>query len=187
MTVRREIEDSARDFKNIVFPEIKHMLVNEEYGCEWASTEACFGNRMATLLDIKAGVDSLIYGGGTGFQGIRFIATRVQWGITYRTFTIRKERFDGRRTEYEKYCSGIEHSFVYPYWFIQAYLTEKEGRLLEVGIAKVEDIVECIQREPEWLSVKKGPDAYFYVIPWDEFELGWQRGGIRLDYSDSAL
>ena len=51
-------------------------------------------NEICKLLDMSCGVDYLLY--SQGFSFIYGVASRVQYGKNYRTFTVRKEREMGR-------------------------------------------------------------------------------------------
>lgn len=64
---------------------------------------------------------------------------RVQWGINYKTFTIRYRRASGAVTEYAKRLAAIRGNdgALYPYLTIQAYADKREqGHLLSYAIVK---------------------------------------------------
>ena len=126
--------------------------------------EAVTNVEMAKLLDTCAGIDAWYVETN---KGIRGIGSRVQWGVNYKTFTIRKEKFNGWRTEYEKLCDAIENDWLYPYWFCQAYLTEKKGRLCSVAVVETKKLINYIKTyDPIYISNKT--DAWFWVINWSK-------------------
>lgn len=154
------LRDSARDFKQIVWPEIQKWFGDGEL----IPVEAVTESEMAKKLDMYSGIDAWYIQEDSGIRGI---GSRVQWGDDYRTFTIRKEKFNRVRTEFEKLCNAIDNDWLYPYWFTQAYLTDRNGRLLSVATAKTEDIIKYIKEID--CPVRPTDDAWFYYIEWSLF------------------
>lgn len=161
-----DLSDSARDFKEIVWPNIKEWFGEGEL----IPVEAVTESNMARKLDMYSGIDAWYI---QPSEGIRGISCRVQWGPkAWQSFTIRKKRDSGARTEYEKLCNAINNDWLYPYWFSQSYLTERKGKLLSSGLGKTKDLIEYIQKyRPDPIP---GPNAWFYPIFWDEFKKYYQ-------------
>ena len=66
---------------------------------------------MAKLLDTLAGIDVWYI---NRLNGMRGIASRIQTGVNYKTFTVRNKRKSGAKTEYEKRKIAIEKGYLYP-------------------------------------------------------------------------
>ncbi|MEN6487655.1 MAG: ParB N-terminal domain-containing protein [Smithella sp.] len=125
--------------------------------------------QMAKLLDQLAGIDVWYI---NKLNGIRGIASRIQTGSNYKTFTIRKTRDTGARTEYEKRKIAIEKGYLYPYLTVQAYVAEN-GKLLSFAVAKTEDIIDAIDHglySIRRTGQKQIGQAEFYVVNWDDMK-----------------
>lgn len=164
--VKKNLSDSANDFNDIVWPVIKNWFGEGEL----ISVQDVTDFRMAQLLDTCSGIDAWYV---ETTKGIRGIGSRVQWTENdhkknYMTFTIRKELFSRGRTEYEKLCNAIDNDWLYPFWFCQAYLNERHGKLLSVAVSETREIIKYIQSEnPPYIM---GPDAWFYVVNWKKYQ-----------------
>ena len=75
---------------------------------------------LAQVLDMRCGIDYLL----VTADGVRGIASRIQHGHCWRTFTVRASKTNGATTEYEKRSVALLHDFIYPYWTVQAYIHE---------------------------------------------------------------
>lgn len=126
--------------------------------------------KMAETLDQLAGIDLWYFSTN---RGVRGVANRIQfqskcWG----TFTIRKSRASGARTEYDKRKFAIENDWLYPVLTMQGYIN-LQNKPLCFAIAKTEDIIWMIDND--LCSVnrtgkhQKG-EAEFYVVRWDEMK-----------------
>jgi hypothetical protein len=144
-----------------------------------AHVEAVTGNtEFARDLDMLSGIDAWHIMDG---RGIRGIASRVQhcpphWS-PYNTFTIRRSRSTGVKTEYEKRKEQISSGgeLIYPHLTIHAYIDKAGWKLRSVGVALTRDIIKKIA---SWIDSGK-PDGYgvyvkttgegdatFYVVEW---------------------
>ena len=165
--VETALTKSSKDFIEEVYPKIKDDLGNGNL----IPVQAVTSNEMAILLDRYAAIDAWYI---ETEKGIRGLASRIQYDANYQTFTIRKERETGTRTEYEKICHAISHNWLYPYWFCQAYIQNNPKKLLSVGLCKTCDLINYIrqgQNEKDYYVKKvleKGV-AFFYVVPWVKF------------------
>lgn len=126
-------------------------------------------------LDMLAGVD--------GYQewimcmrGIAGRAQRIKSGYKpYRSFTIRTDRPNGTKTEYEKRLWAVKHKndgAIFPYWTAQSYSTEDGSKVLCAGLAKTEELYPFIeQRENSgYRFPRKKPgngDEEFLYVKWD--------------------
>ena len=98
---------------------------------------------LCRLLDITGGIDYL-HESQHGL--LRGIASRVQSGSrNWATFTIRKERSSGARTEYEKRCAAIAANALYPFFTVQSYF-DTQGQLLGYAIVRTDQLFKVIQQ-----------------------------------------
>lgn len=139
--------------------------------------EAITRSDFARDLDAGAGIDAWHVVDNVGIRGI---ASRVQECPSnrrpYNTFTIRRSRDSGTKTEYEKRKQALEseNGWLYPHLTVQAYITSKaEGTLRTVGVAKTRDVIDAITNwlatgKPRYTSVyvQRTSNATFYVVRW---------------------
>ena len=119
-------------------------------------------NNVLILLDTLSGID-YIRENENGLQGI---AARVQWGNNWNTFTIRKERHTGNKTEYQKRMEQIENGYFYPFFTLQAYFNNRvENRLLSIAVIKTKELYNFINKHPEKVITRKS-DNFFYIVKW---------------------
>lgn len=124
-------------------------------------------------LDILAGIDAY----QRWLSAMRGIASRVQFGRDFQTFTIRIARPSGVTTEYEKRLKAIKHrdeGYLYPYWTVQAYIASSGERLLSVGLAKTAELylyIEAQEEKGQRLPRNRagnGGEQFLYV-PWSQY------------------
>ena len=167
MLVRKpdsDLKDSAYDFLKVVFPA---MVEQGFLSGELIPVESVTTSEMTRRLDMLSGIDSWAIKEPDGITGI---ASRVQWGWKpFNTFTIRKSRLSGVSTELEKRQRAIESNgqYLYPYWTVQAYLTQVHGQLLTIGMARTMDVVEIITKYPNKERPTKDGGAVFGYCEWD--------------------
>ena len=162
------LQKSMTDSKHHLFPVLEKVLDGEIHIVEGDDL-----NETKRLLDTLAGIDLFAVNRDKGMRGI---ASRLQWGKAWRTFTIRKERESGARTEYEKRKYAIKHGYLYPKLTMQAYIDQDT---VTVGIAYTEDIIRCIEMGEASIrrtGIDQKGQAYFYVINWDDMK----RLGMRV-------
>ena len=159
---KEAISRANQNFIDIVLPEVKKVLTGE-----FIIVENVMNNDIANILDQQSGVDALY----VNDSGIRGVAIRIQYGQAWDTFTIRKSRESGARTEYLKRKESIEKNYLYPYFTIQSYI--KNGILLSLAIARTEDLIDYIIKDHAYIR-DTGPTqigrASFYVVDWDNFK-----------------
>jgi len=120
---------------------------------------------LCRLLDITGGIDYL-HESPHGL--LRGIASRVQSGSrNWATFTIRKERSSGARTEYEKRCAAIAANALYPFFTVQSYF-DTQGQLLGYAIVRTDQLFKVIQQgqysENQTGDRQIGQATFFYVL-----------------------
>lgn len=171
----KDLKWSARAFSDLVWP-----LLNEIMPGDLVHVEAITHSDFARDLDAYAGIDAWHIVGGTGIRGI---ASRVQVCQPplrpYNTFTIRRSRESGTKTEYEKRKEAIESDkgWLYPHLTVQSYVTQrKDGQLLSFGVARTRDVITDIAHwiehgEPQGDShvyIRRTYNASFYVVTWTD-------------------
>jgi hypothetical protein len=162
-TFNCDMSDSSFDFMDKVYPKLLELnFINGEIIPIENVTEV----KIAKQLDMLAGIDSWWIKEGCGIIGL---SSRVQWKTAYNTFTVRKERNQtGAKTELEKRVTAINSKgiYIYPYYAIQAYLTERRsGVIISLAIAKTVDIIEMIN---QGMSGQNRSNNDFEFIQWDE-------------------
>lgn len=123
-------------------------------------------NEILIKLDQTSGID-YIRENNEGLQGI---AARVQWGNAYNTFTIRKTRHTGSKTEYEKRLYQIKHGYFYPYFTLQAYFDDrKDNNLLSLGIIKTLDLYYFIETNSDKVHTNNSDNEFIFVY-WHDLD-----------------
>jgi hypothetical protein len=163
----RDLSESAKDFLEIVYPKIKDLLG----GGKLVPVQMVTSSEMAVLLDRCSCIDAWYV---EDDRGIRGIASRVQYDVDYQTFTVRRSRASGTRTEFEKLAFAIKREWLYPFWFCQAYIAKNPKRLLSVALCRTKDLIEYISKGSEledWYvgGVCRDGTATFYVVSWKKF------------------
>lgn len=151
----KDKEDSIRAInKN------EHFIIEALGGGHIYSIEGS-NDPMLQLLDKDCGIDYM----WEKDKKVRGIATRVQWGIPYDTFTIRSKRQSGAETEGIKRLEAIGESF-YPHLTMQMYCNNREESILEsMAIIKTEDLYQLLVLYPELFHTNKS-DNDFEFIRW---------------------
>jgi len=168
---RDDLKDSSKDFRETVVPILKDWTDARNVSVE-ANTES----DLAAELDETAGVDSwsikhdnIVRGVGSRVQYL----SQIKFDKPPNTFTVRKERQSGVKTEYEKRLYAIQNGGLYPYWTTQAYLSEPRGELLSVGRVRTKDLIYHIKDGDEgedYYVVSPPGEASFYVVNWWRLE-----------------
>jgi len=125
--------------------------------------------KMAKTLDQLAGIDLWFFNTN---KAIRGVANRIQFGKKcWATFTIRRSRESGAKTEYEKRKYTIEHDWLYPILTLQGYIDE--SKVLGFAIAKTEDIIWMIDHgfyKVRHTGEGQIGQADFFVVSWSEMK-----------------
>jgi len=172
--VARDLSDSAYDFSRVVWPAVRHLCG----GGELVTVESVVAANFQKDLDTMSGIDAWqVIRDSSVMRGL---ATRVQWGEKcWRTFTIRKSRFSGARTEYEKRCYAINNlnrGFLIPHLTIQAYVTKRRtGELLEAAVVETEELFRYLM--DGLAGQRPAPDGnIFFYVEWDKY----RQSGLKL-------
>lgn len=169
---KTDLSRSAKAFEFLVWPVLRQVI-----GGKLVHVELIARQDFAKDLDVRAGIDAW----HIHDRGIRGLASRVQAGRAWDTFTVRRSRATGVATEYEKRCYAIQagEGWIYPHLTIQAYITAWDmGRLLSVGVARTADLMRFIQAHEDTVTVRSAPDGNtFFVVPFDAVAVYQAKGG----------
>lgn len=155
---RKDLEDSVKALESIKDTYLKKVIQGNIYTIESIKDE------LYIKLDEKCGID-YIRENDSGLQGI---AARVQWGNDWNTFTIRKKRHTGSKTEYEKRLEQIKNGYFYPYFTLQAYFDNREeNNLLSLAIMRTIDLYNFIENNPDKVHSNKS-DNDFIFVRWED-------------------
>ena len=171
-TVRQDLSRSAAAFRNIVWPQIAMWFG----GGHLETVEAVTASQMAKDLDILAGIDAWHIDGA-----VRGIASRIQYGIPYNTFTVRMKRSSGIETEYAKRLQAIEsdNGWLYPHITVQAYIDH--DILLSAAACRTADLIRYIRDNLSSIKMKSATDngnsAEFAIVTWEDLK---QDHGVKI-------
>lgn len=174
--VARDLSDSADDFLRVVWPAVKGLL----HPGRLEVVEAVAPDQLRRDLDILAGIDAWHMADTNGTM--RGIASRVQWGKSWRTFTIRVRRPNGAMTEFEKRSRALDRpseGWLFPALTVQAYVAvPRVGRLLGAGIIRTADLYAYARAHPTRRPRRAGNGGEeFTHWRWDELrDAGYQVG-----------
>lgn len=167
--------EKEKEWFSILEPELKKHFFKGGFFYMVENNKQCDFNY---YLDCNAGIDIWYCSDSKYIVGI---ASRIQkykknkYGrvVEYKTFTIRKKRESGVKTEYEKRKDAMAFGYIYPKYTVQAYLSEDKDTIKAFAIAKTRDILEYISKNDK-LTNNTGADqigqAEFYVIDWYKFK-----------------
>lgn len=116
-------------------------------------------NNALKTLDLYAGIDYLL----VDDKGVRGLASRIQEGPCYRTFTIRVCKKSGAKTEFEKRIDAFADNYIYPYYTLQAYVDKDK---IVYAVCKTTDLYKFILDNPEKVQVRTTTNAAFFVVKW---------------------
>jgi hypothetical protein len=158
--VEKDMKWSSKLFLEEVWPMVKKHFG----GGELMPMEGRPDMELATLLDMRAGIDGwhLMEDGG-----IRGIASRIQKGDkVWATFTVRKSRNTGAATEFEKRKEAIfsGRGQIYPHLTVHAYAKTEAGPVMAAAVCKTSDLIAFIDKG--LATVRPTDNAEFYACPW---------------------
>lgn len=151
-------------------PYIENMLGGKLKAVEGDENEIC------QLLDQTCGTDYLQVYTDKGI--VWGVAARTQEIDTarfqrpYNTFTVRKARASGVKTEYEKRRDAINNGGIYPYITVQCYFDKQTQELMSLGIARTVDIMDYVDSglaDVMHTGAAQNGQAEFYVVRWEKF------------------
>lgn len=159
-----DLKQSSDCFNKLIAPKL-HEIFSP---CEIFSIENQSSD-LAKILDNHCGIDSLIKNNRNSL--VYGIASRIQFtNKSYGTFTIRDKRDNNTLTEFGKRQFALKNGGIYPYYTLQAYVTEKH-HLLNMAIMKTADLFNYIEKYPNEVTEKhtqnnKIGQASFKVCKW---------------------
>jgi len=168
LDVARDLKDSTRDFLEKVWPVIKDWCG----GGQLIPVEAVVATPFAKCLDAYSGIDHWQLKTDSG--QIRGIASRIQWGCDWQTFTIRYSRPSGQSTEFQKRMAALEspcEGWLFPGLTCQAYLDCRGGVLLSVAVISTHELYRWIKENPRRtrLRISSTGEEFLYVF-WKDLE-----------------
>jgi len=164
----RDLSDSTRYFKKIVWPEI-----GDWFGDSPAlhPTEGKPGG-LSEAFDHIAGVDFWLVDSELGMASI---ASRVQDGYDRETFTVRHSRESGVDTEHQKRLRQLGDDYHLPTWTVQAYVDPTLEVLQNAAICRTEDLYNYIDAvvtpgDDAWPLIGSDESEQFYPVTWGELD-----------------
>lgn len=154
-----DLNDSVKAMEKIKLTVLPQLISGEIISIEESN------NSVLLLFDQYSGIDYLRKN-DVGLQGI---ASRIQFGKNWDTFTIRTKRLTGVKTEYEKRKEQIKNGYIYPYYTLQAYFDNRiDLNLLSICIIKTTDLYDEIENN---INVKtRTSDNIFKYILWSDID-----------------
>lgn len=165
-----DMNKSNENFINLVAPILVEWMRKDGMKNEILQVEH-LGESVADYIDQHCGIDYLhcykeidrVYG----------IASRVQYGTNWRTFTIRYQRDSGVKTEFEKRLNAIVNGGIYPQLTTQAYIAD--GKVAGLAIIMTKDLYHYVCKyRNEVREQRTGWEqnglADFLVCDWDKIK-----------------
>lgn len=135
-------------------------------------------NDVCLMLDTTCGTDyfqvykerGLVWGIASRMQEI----DTTRFRKPFNSFTVRKARESGVKTEYEKRQLAIKSGGLYPYLTMQGYVDKQTGELMSLGIARTTDIMDYVERGYANNDIKhtgsnQRGQAEFYTVYWSKY------------------
>lgn len=157
-----DLSNSASDFVNIVWPFISS--VEGIGGGHIIPVEAVSCDGFANELDVLAGVDAWQIVQNN--KAVRGIASRVQWGTDYQSFSIRYSTPSGVETEFQKRLRALnnpDEGYLFPHLTVQAFLDRQGGQILSVAAIPTKYLIQQAQKLIEWGRMNDGKDSRFGI------------------------
>lgn len=160
------LKNATQDFNRHVKPILSALWKDcQIFSCEDQQ------DPLLRALDNYAGIDYLIL--RENQQRIIGLASRVQRGFNFQTFTIRAARESGTKTELEKRLNAITGGALFPTLTLQAYLSTDGEELLQMALVSTIDLFDFIQKFPsqsKHTGENQHGQASFIVVKWDDFK-----------------
>lgn len=122
-------------------------------------------DELAEMFDQCASID-IIRQSEKGLEGV---ASRIQFGHNWRTFTVRFKRDSGAHTEYEKLVYAYKNRLMCPKFTYQAYIeNDALSGLAVVETASLLDYIEKHKPKVRHTGADQSGQASFYICPWDD-------------------
>ena len=160
----------SMSFIEVAKPIIRNLIGGNIMTVEGSDCEVC------QMLDTRCGTDYFqIYSADDVVYGV---ASRVQYGYPYNTFTVRKRRASGAMTEYDKRRMAIKSGGVYPFLTMQTYVDTNTREINSLAVMKTTDLFDFIEKgyaDTNHTKHDKHGQASFYVAHWNKIkECGYQ-------------
>ena len=182
--VARDLQDSTRIFARVIWPVLGPRLG----GGNLVPMEGVADSRFAREVDLRSGVDAWQIVSGTGMM--RGIASRVQYGRAWASFTIRDRRVSGADTEVAKRIEALRRKaggWLVPALTIHGYVTSRnDPELLCAYAIRTEDLYGFIQAGVEgedFNRVTNRSDGVQFLAVWVKH---LKEAGIRVVEEQSA-
>jgi hypothetical protein len=162
--VARDLSASASAFRDLVWPAVAATCG----GGVLVPMEGVVDSRFARLVDQLSGVDAwqIIESDGV----MRGIASRVQFGRAYASFTIREARASGRGTELEKRLKALQEKrrgWLLPALTVQGYVSGRTaGTLLYAAVGYSDELYSYIAAGEEYDLRTNPDDGNTFVVLW---------------------
>lgn len=119
--------------------------------------------------DMLAGIDAWQLCHSRGMM--RGIASRVQFGTAWDSFTVRLKRTSGASTEFAKRIESMLDSragWLHPALTVQAYVSSRtDGELLHACMTRTDDMYHYILDNEMLLDVRENPqDGNLFTVVW---------------------
>lgn len=158
MSVETAIRASSQAFSDVVWPVVREPLG----GGVIVPVETVTDSRMAAVLDTLGGVDLWHVVQGNIYP----VASRVQYGTCWASFTVRYSKPSGARTEYHKRVDAIRRGALYPRYTIQAYVSGPD--LLAAAIVKTETLIAACDEHKDQRRVNRADGSEFLYVKWNQ-------------------
>src|SRR5216110_2210489 len=169
--VQHDLNESASDFVHVVWPAVSPLCG----GGVLYPVEAARPLGWIVALDACSGIYA--------FQmlpsgNMRCIASRIQYGHYYPTFTLRYKRSSGAVTEFEKRLYALRHvaqGYIYPHLTIQAYMSRPKVQLLAAAVTETSSLYLYAERYREdrsrvYEQRNTSDGNSFLVVPWKPYQ-----------------
>lgn len=166
---KKRLSDSVFDFERLIKPKLveSQIIKGDVISVELATAEKY--KDLITLFDTLAGIDAWIINKKTGIQGL---ASRIQWGKDWQTFTVRYKLPSGNETEYHKRLRALKTGeYLYPEYTLQAYISEpRTGYLRSLAIVKTIHIFDMIEAGICWEMPNSKDGNIFLCVKWKKMQ-----------------
>ena len=157
MCYKQDADKSIRGFEKFVKP-----VLQARFGAKKILPTERHENELETEIDRNAGIDGVIVDSDGWTFGY---SSRVQFGTNYVSFSIRRSRPSGAKTEFDKLNNPQQ---IKPSYHVQTFVKDDE-KSAAVAIVETTDLLRYIYKHPDQWRPNKDGETFFY-IPWRELE-----------------
>ena len=162
MTFYEDSQRSRRAFERFVAPVLRQAL-NAKTILPTEPTASGYDSDLAAALDMRAGIDGFI---DDGENQLYAYASRIQFGQNYATFTIRRSRPTGARTEFNKLVHARQVQAMMPTFHVQTFV-DADGQNATVAIVETLELLRYVYKHRDQWRKTDGGET-FYVAPFDD-------------------